>query len=140
MPQFGQPLLSPFGKGTAGCEIRKFPSESHRISFAEVWVLPGGDGRSRTLWTLWIWGVLQTHRAECSAEAGPACANHAVFNRFFPLLMGFISTLETRLVFCCFLLQRFIFFNRMAASSTDSGMPAVIKDLEKTIHLMAYSG
>lgn len=99
MPQIGQPLLSPFGKGTAGCEIRKFPSEPHRVSFAEVWAVPGGDGRSRTLQILWIWGVLQTHRAERSAEAGPACANHAVFNRFSPLLMGFISTLETRLVF-----------------------------------------
>lgn len=30
-----------------------------------------------------------------------------------------------------------MFFNRMVASSTDSGMPTVIKGLEKTIHLTA---
>lgn len=36
----GQLLLSPFGQGATGYEIKKFPFESHRVSFAEVWVLP----------------------------------------------------------------------------------------------------
>lgn len=68
-----------------------------------------------------------------------------MLKRFFSLLMCFRGTLETRLWSLLLfsptsVSQRLLFFSGIAASSTDSGMPTVIKDLEKTMHLMAYLG
>jgi len=70
---------------------------------------------------------------------------HARLKRFFLLQMCFSSTLETRLLSLLLfsptsVSQRLLFFSWTAASSADAGMPTVIKDLEKNMHLMAYSG
>lgn len=78
MPQFGQLLLSTLGWGATGYEIRKF-----HLSPRESVLLPGGDGRSWTPQTLWVWGMLQSPRAECSAEAGPTWAHQVMLNRVF---------------------------------------------------------
>lgn len=104
MPQLGNYCYHHLAKELQAMRSRNFhlsPTESVLQRSGCYHHHPGGDGKIWTPHTLWIWGMLQTHRAECSAEAGPTCANHAMFNVvkvFFLSLMRFISTLETSLV------------------------------------------